>query len=216
MLGQKVISTPVEERLHSSTANTLLVEKEQPHASIQSNESHESVQRKYISYTSAECGRCPCCLLFFVFILFFKRLPTSCTHLESLLLETLGLQEAGDRGVLRLGDGGEDGVGGLEVFPHHGSLLKTNQRENHKTKWKKEIDTTRPWTQLMIRAIRTITHTYRHRIGIHHQDEKIETKKLHQVAKNKQHRLHQSKTLSGGRKAQAKKKCTPIRTHNKR
>ena len=59
-------------------------------------------------------------------------------------------------------------------------------------------------------------HTYRHRIGIHHQDEKIETKKLHQVAKNKQHRLHQSKTLRGGRKAQAKKKCTPIRTHNKR
>lgn len=43
-------------------------------------------------------------------------------YLERLLLEALCFEEAGDRGVLRLGDGGEDRIRHLEIFPHYSGL----------------------------------------------------------------------------------------------
>ena len=44
-------------------------------------------------------------------------------HGQRLLLEPLRLEEARDRGVFRARDGGEDGVGRVEVFPDDGRLV---------------------------------------------------------------------------------------------
>lgn len=52
-------------------------------------------------------------------------------YLEGLLLEALCLEEAGDRGILRLGDGGEDRIRHLKIFPYYSRLpVQTQIKDN--------------------------------------------------------------------------------------